>query len=128
MDHCLALAKILEGENNQAAQESWSGSAWIKKWDGVPKAPEVILGSQNQQIFLKEVKSLCADPKKPKGNLVVQKYIREPLLVNNHKFILKYLVFLPSVDPIVLHLSQEPVAVRVCQKDYDPDHFDVILS
>jgi len=102
---------ILPKERSKLAQVFQTSNLWIQKPAG---------GSRGEGI-----KVIDTPPKTcPVGGVLVQKYISNPLLINGHKFDLRFYVAVPSVDPLRVYLFNNGL-VRIATHNYN-DHFNDI--
>ena len=102
----IAMDTKAAAQRNSKSLSSQNGGMWIIKpcASSCGKGIQVISGTQ-----------VLAMPKNRK--VLVQKYIHDPMLINNKKFDLRMYVMVTGVDPLRIYIFNEGLA-RFSTKDY----------
>lgn len=95
-------------------QQEHNTSAWILK-------PALLNNGQGIRLFsdLSQVSQYFRQTNRYSGLHVLQQYIEQPLLINNHKFSLRmFVVLVPNGEPYLYPQGY----LNVCQQPYEPNN------
>jgi tubulin polyglutamylase TTLL2 len=97
----------------------------IKITQTLEELAEYVEEKEEEQINLDSMEAAqLVDPRKKLPYLlVVQEYIKNPLLINGYKFDMRLYVLVPSFNPLKVFLYTDGL-VRFCTKPYSMEDFD----